>query len=185
MAVLVLAGALAAAGCSDDANCGVGTAPLDGMTLTVGASTITYSDLTSLAGNDCPDLGDPSAPTSITIEGREVEGVGIITFCIPRPDRVLDGARSLGTPEVAGDLQIVDLTATIDGCTYGIVYAADPPGTATATGACANLTDPAGFALTVETSVSLEKRCTGEPVETATGTLAGPAAVLLRPGIEQ
>ncbi len=174
---------LGGGGCSDDAQtqCGPGDAPPDGLTATISPTSFAYGGLSSLPANDCPDPDDPNAPTSITIEGTEVGGGGLFTVCIVRPD-LMNRELSLGTGIVAGDLELVDITGTADGCTYALLLSPTdlPTGTASVSGGCANGTNPEGFALTLDAMVPMERTCTGMPAERVVARIAGTVAVTQR-----
>jgi hypothetical protein len=55
--VALAVAALAAAACSDDATCGPGAIGATGLTLTIGAETVTYGGFTASANNDCTIAG--------------------------------------------------------------------------------------------------------------------------------
>lgn len=166
--------------CDGDETCGVGDAPASGLVASTGAVALTYGDLSSLSGNDCPDPTAPSGVVSLSIEGRTADGTGLVTFCIPRPDLLGTGARALGNTPSMADVRVIDLTGTADGCTYDFESTLPAPtGTVTATGVCANGTDPAGFALTVDGTVTVTRTC-GATVDSVTLELAGTVAVTSR-----
>jgi hypothetical protein len=172
---------LAAAGCSDDGTCGPGAAPTSGLTASNADVTLVYGDLTFLAGNDCPDPTAPEGVVSLSLEGFQADGgAGRITLCIPRPDLLMSGARTLGTTAAKADVQIIDLNGEVASCAYTFDSARAPTGTATATGVCANGNDPAGFALALDGGVSLTRTC-GTMVDTIDVTLAGEVAIAERP----
>ncbi len=168
-----------AAGCSSphpnaDApadDCGPGSAPADGLTATGTGFAFTYEALMASANNDCPDPAAPQGVVSLTIEGSTADGTGLFTICVERPDHLGPSALALGT-----DVQVVDVTGSAGGCDYGIDPLATPTGSVTATGVCANGTDPAGFALTVTGSVGMRQTC-GATVTPVIGALAGTTAV--------
>ncbi len=168
-----------AAGCSSPHNsvdapaddCGPGSAPANGLGVTGTGFAFTYQAQTASANNDCPDPAAPQGVVSLTIEGSTADGTGLFTVCIKRPDHLGATALALGT-----DVQVVDVTGSASGCNYGVDPAAIPTGSVTATGVCANGTDPAGFALTITGSIGMRQTC-GATVTPATGTLAGTTAV--------
>lgn len=175
-----------AAACSDDGPtvdamvCGPGDAPTVGLTATApGATpplTLTYGNLSGLAGNDCPDPNAPEGVVSRSIEGMQTDGTGLFTVCVPRPDLLTSGPRSVGTITSMADVRFVDLTGSSGGCTYRLMSSMPPTGTATASGVCANGSDPAGFALTLDVTATLQRTC-GAMMDTVTATLRGTVAV--------
>ena len=167
------AAAAALAGCGDDA-CGTDGAAVDGLTLTITGEALHYEHLVASANNDCPDAFAPSGVVSLTVSGSQVGRTSILTFCIPRPDRLGDGAQTLGD-----QVQIVDLSAESSGCTAVDQPTPPPTGTATASGVCAQGVDPAGFALALDGTVTMRRTCGGSAtIETArlSGTVAVSAA---------
>ena len=76
--------AISVAACGDDGGttCGPGGAPMDGLTAGNGSDVaLVYENLTASANNDCPDPSAPSGVISLTINGSEKGGTGLITFC--------------------------------------------------------------------------------------------------------
>jgi len=171
----LVAAAGAGAGCSDD-TCGPGGAPATGLVAAGDQVTLTYGNLSGLAGNDCPDPSAPEGVISRSIEGTQTDGTGLITLCVPRPDLLMSGPRTLGTITSQADVRIVDLQGMASGCTFTLDSSQQPTGTATATGVCADGADPAGFALALDGSVTLRRTC-GATVDTVTVTLSGTVAV--------
>lgn len=174
----LISAALAASGCSDDA-CGPGGASSTGLTASSADVTLAYGGLTFLAGNDCPDPDVFPDIISLSLEGFQTGGAGRITLCVPRPDRLMSGNRTLGDSMSMADVRIIDLNGDVGGCAYTFDDARPPTGTATATGVCANGTDPAGFALALDGVVSLTRTC-GAVSDTIEVTLAGEVAVAER-----
>lgn len=168
---------LAASGCSDD-SCGPGDAPKVGLVAGSVDVTLTYGNMTSRAGNDCPDPSAPTGVVAVSIEGTQTDGTGIITLCVPRPDLLVHGGRSLGTTVSTADIRIIDLHGSSAACTYAIDSTRPPTGTGGASGVCGNGTDKAGFALELDGAISLRRTC-GATVDTVavklTGTVAVPA----------
>ncbi|HWU90952.1 MAG TPA: hypothetical protein VN253_26985 [Kofleriaceae bacterium] len=171
------AAALPGAGCSDD--CGPGGAPSAGLVAAGDMVTLSYGDLSGLLGNDCPDPAAPEGVISLSVEGRQTAGPGLITFCIPRPDLLLEGDRTLGTPTSTADVRIIDVSGAADNCTFAFDSARPPTGTAQATGVCTNGDSPAGFALSVDGAISLRRTC-GATMDTVAVTLRGRVAVARR-----
>jgi hypothetical protein len=167
------------AGCpSDGESCGPEGAPA-----TISASngsdiTLTYTGLSSLSGNDCPDPAAPNGVISLSIEGTQAGGTGRLTFCIPRPDLLADG-RTLGTTGNMGQIRVVDFSGMANSCTFTLESTMPPTGTATGTGVCKNGTDPAGFALELNGTVNLKRTC-GTTIDTVAVTLAGKVTVTSR-----
>lgn len=167
------------AGCPGDGeSCGPDGAPAEGITATAANVALTYGELSSLSGNDCPAPDAPSGVISLSIEGRQVGGTGLLTLCIPRPD-LLDEGRALGTTQNMGELRIIDFSGAANGCTFTHDSSMPPSGTGTATGICKNGTDKAGFALELTGTVNLRRTC-GATIDTVAVTLAGKVAVSSR-----
>jgi hypothetical protein len=171
--------AVLAGGCSGDSQCGPMGAPSTGLVAASSTAALTYGNLTSLAGNDCPDPAAPAGVVSLSIEGTQTDGTGLITLCIPRPDLLDSAPRSLGTSMSMADVRIFDLSGTADNCTLTLDATRPPTGTAIGLGVCGNGTDPAGFALDVDGAVSLKRTC-GATVDTVAVTLSGRVAVTKR-----
>lgn len=140
--------------------------------------TLTYGNLSSLSGNDCPDPSAPSGVISLSIEGAQVGGTGLVTFCIGRPD-LLEEGRTLGSTASMGQIRVVDFSGMANGCTFALDSAMPPAGMAKGTGVCKNGTDPAGFALELNGTVNVRRTC-GTAIDTIALTLAGKVAVTSR-----
>jgi hypothetical protein len=171
-------GLLGLASCSDP-SCGPGGAPASGLLATSSEVTIEYGNLSSLAGNDCPDPAAPEGVVSISLEGSYTGGSGLITLCIPRPDLLSRGNRTLGSISSTADVRIIDLRATVDACSYTVDPATPPTGTASGAGVCDNGTSADGFALSVDGTVTLVRTC-GATVDAITVALQGEVAVTSR-----
>jgi hypothetical protein len=170
---------LALAGCpSDGESCGPDGAPAEGITATSADVSLSYGNLSSLSGNDCPAPDAPSGVISLSIEGMQLGGTGLLTLCIPRPDLLADG-RTLGTTGSMGELRIIDFTGMANGCTFALDSAMPPTGMGVGTGVCKNGTDPAGFALELTGTVNLRRTC-GATIDSVALTLAGKVAVTSR-----
>ena len=175
---------LVLAGCGDD-SCGPDGAPATGLVASAQGVTLTYGGLSSLAGNDC---NDPAAPgvISVSIRGMQIDGAatGVLTLCIPRPDLLMDGPRTLGLVGSTADIRIIAVEGTVDGegesCSFALDQSRPPTGQGTATGVCASATDPAGFALELDGAVTLERTCGGNPKEQIPVTLRGRVEVAFR-----
>lgn len=156
-------------------------APSSGLTASSADVTLVYGNLTFLAGNDCPDPDVFPDIISLSLEGTETSGgEGRITLCIPRPDRLMDGLRTLGDFDSSADIQIIDLNGEADGCTFTFDDTRIPTGGGTAAGVCDNGNDPAGFALALDGAIGLRRDCNGT-VDTIGVTLTGRVAVTERP----
>lgn len=176
LALAALAG-LAGAGCGDDAPvCGDDGAPAAGLTVTTPDGAITYGGLTGLLGNDCPDHSAPSGVVSLTIEGTQTDGPGLFTICVPRPDQLMAGPRSLGTALVPGDIHLIDVQGSAGACTFTLASTEAPSGAGSATGVCEDGVSPEGFALELDGMLVLRRTC-GATVDTVTVTIAGRVAV--------
>jgi hypothetical protein len=176
--------ALAVAACSDDASttCGPGTTPAAGITLTIGAETITYGGFTASVNNDCTIAG--SGVISVSVHGAQVGGAAPLTLCLPRPDLLGSGAVALApsrVPPAADDrAQVIDASAALAaGCTASLDFTMMPSGTARFDGYCADGNDPAGYALSLAGTLPLIVTCAGTPTP-MTGTLGGAAAVTIQ-----
>ena len=165
------------AGCSDDA-CGPGDAPKVGLLASSVDVTLTYGNMTSRAGNDCPDPAAPTGVVAVSIEGAQTDGTGFVTLCVPRPDLLVMGGRTLGLTTSMADIRIIDLQGGSAGCTFSIDTTRPPTGTGGASGVCGNGTDKAGFAIELDGAVSLRRTCAGTTDSIAvklSGRVAVPA----------
>src|SRR4051794_9686178 len=111
--VVLIAGAAAATGCSDN-TCGPGGAPDTGLIASSDMVTLTYGRLISGLNNDCPAAGAPSGVVSMTILGHQIDnmqslGVGLITLCIARPDLLARQSQALGI-DAGAPVRVVDLS---------------------------------------------------------------------------
>jgi hypothetical protein len=167
-------------GCGGGGNthCGPGDAPADGITATDGSAMLTYGGFTFGANNDCTPVG--SAITSLSLFSTQtgVSGTFHFDLCIERPDQ-LATPQALG-PDVenaAVPVHVVDFGGSANNCEYDLDHSARPSGTAQAIGACANGTDPSGFAFEVSGAIPATRTC-GTAIDQVTLTVAGRAAVL-------
>jgi len=177
---LLLISLLAATGCGDDATCGTMGAPSAGLTASSAEVTLEFGNLTSLAGNDCSDPAVFPDVVSISLEGGQTNGgQGLFTLCIPRPDLLTSGPRTLGVFNSMADIRIIDLTGDADGCTFALDSTSPPTGSGSGEGVCDNGNDPAGFAISLDGTISLRRTC-GATVDTVDVVLAGRVAVTLR-----
>lgn len=179
LGALGLGATLALGGCGDD-SCGPGDAPGTGLLVSSADVTLEYGNLSSLSGNDCPDPAAPAGVVSLSIEGTQTGGGGgLVTLCIPRPDLLGGGDRSLGSITSTADIRVIDLRGTVDGCSYAADASAPPSGIGYGTGVCDNGTSAAGFALTIDGAVGLRRTC-GTTVDTVAVSIAGTVAVTSR-----
>jgi hypothetical protein len=176
--VLVIAIALGGtAGCPADDSCGPGDAPGDGLTVTGTGVSLRYHDLSASPNNDCPDPSAPEGVVPVTIAGVQVNGSDAINLCIPRPDLLeSDTPLALNQDPHGAAIEIVDLNAAADGCTFADNPTMAPTGTGHAEGICDNGSDPNGFALLVNAQVFVDRTC-GALVETLQLNLAGTVSV--------
>jgi hypothetical protein len=165
-------------GCSDD-SCGTHGAPASGLVASSDQVTLTFGNLSALPGNDCPSPGTPSGVISLSLEGTQTDGTGLITICIPRPDLLDDGNRAIGTATSTAELRMIDLRGSYQNCTYTIDSTQPATGTGGSEGVCANGTDAAGFALQLDGSLSLRRTC-GATIDTIAVALTGRVAVTKR-----
>lgn len=165
-----------ASGCSDD-SCGPGDAPKVGLVAGSAEVTLTFGNMTSRAGNDCPDPSAPVGVVSVSIEGAQTDGTGgLITLCVPRPDLLMQGNRTLGLTISSADIRIIDLHGSSGACTYAIDSTRPPTGTGSGSGVCNNGIDKAGFAIELDGAVSLRRTC-GAMIDTVAVKLTGSVAV--------
>ncbi len=156
----------------------MGAAP-SGLVASSADVVITYGNLTALAGNDCPAVDPPAGVVSVSVEGTQTDGTGLITFCIARPDLLESGQRTIGTSLSMADIRIFDLTGSFNNCTFTFDATRPPTGFVGALGVCGNAVDPAGFGIDFDAAVSLRRNC-GGTMDTVAVTLTGLAAVALR-----
>lgn len=162
-----------ATGCNGDDDCGPGSAPAFGLNASSADVTLTYGNLTSGANNDCPDPDIPIGEiVSVTIEGTQQDDTtSLVTFCLPRPDKLQDGTLPLGT-----GLRIIDFNGAKDGCTYAFEGSRPVTGDVRASGLCDNAENPAGWALEIDGNISLRRTCP-TTTDTIAVTLSGTVAV--------
>lgn len=170
---LALVGLLATAGCPGS-ECGTEGAPASGIVAATAPTTLEYGELVAGLNNDCPADDAPAGVISLTIAGRQTGAVGFFTLCVERPDRLADEL-ALGVDVKGSAVHIIDVTGGADNCTYRFDEATPPTGTATGDGVCGNGGDPAGFALVVDGTISLDRTC-GGVVDKVTVTLSGRVA---------
>jgi hypothetical protein len=164
------------AGCGDGEKCGAGTASRTGLTATGDNVALTWGTLTSGLNNDCPDTTAPAGVVSLTIFGFQSGGAGAITLCVSRPDLLADGSQALGHDAASAQVRIVDLNGDADICTYTIDRTKPVAGTATASGLCDNGRDPAGYAITLDATISFTRTC-GATTDSVEVMLRGTNAV--------
>jgi hypothetical protein len=137
--------------------------------------TITYGTFQSSAAGDCRDPSAPPGVIALTIESKQIDDpAGLLTLCIGRPD-LLPGGLALGT-----DVQLVDTSGSAGGCTFTLPLATVPTGMASTTGECTNGSAAAGFALTLDGMVQLDRKC-GTTTDSITAAISGTVAVALKP----
>jgi hypothetical protein len=116
--------------------------------------------------------------------GMQVDpaGAAFDTLCLPRPDLIEGGTDYPLRPDVqpvpAGDrVQVIDVDADLAGdCTWTLE--GTPSGTARFEGLCDGGADPAGFALTLDGSVTVREDCPATPPVSVDVTLGGTVRVL-------
>jgi len=160
-------------GCGDD-SCGPGGAQDAGLLASSADVVLNYGDITSGPNHDCPD---PDAPDvePLTLQGTQIDGPGLLTLCIPRPDLLQKGELQLGT-----SVFIIDLNGEVDACTYALERLRPVTGAVSATGLCDNGTNPAGYALTVDGALSLKRTC-ATAMDTIAVTFTGTVAIAATP----
>jgi hypothetical protein len=170
------------AGCpGDDAVCGFGDAPVDGIVVAGGGDSFEYGGFQAGQNNDCPA---EDGVVSVTVFGGQVDpaGAAFVTLCLPRPDLIESGTAYPLTPDVqpvpdTDRVQVIDVDADhADDCAWSINGA--PSGTASFEGLCADGADPAGFALTLDGSITLREDCPAIPPVDVEVTLGGTVRVL-------
>lgn len=182
LALVLVAGAAALAGCGDDDSCGPGSAPAAGITLTVGSETVTYGGFTASENNDC--TVQSSGVISVSVHGAQTGGSSSLTLCLPRPD--LLGAEAVPlvpsrpTPMPDDRAMVIDSSAALaGGCTVQKDVTMTPTGTARFLGYCDGGNNSAGYAIELTGTVPLVRTC-GATMDNVTGTLAGTVAVTVQ-----
>ncbi len=153
-----------------------------GLAVSSADVTIVYENLTSLAGNDCPDPDAPEGVISISIEGHQVGNPsGLLTLCIPRMDLMMvpGSGHSLGTSQSMADVRIFDMSGEYEGCTFAFDSTRPPTGNVGAIGVCGNGDSESGFALDIDGNVSLRRTC-GTTIDSVAVELKGKIAVARR-----
>ena len=145
---------LALVACGDDV-CGPGTATEFGLVASSAEVTLVFGALVSGQNNDCPDAAAPSGVISLTLQGMQQGGPGLITFCVSRPD-VLAKEQ---TPLNSVNARIIDLNGEADGCSYAYDSTRPVAGTFEASGLCDNGANKAGYAIGVDGNVSMTRMC--------------------------
>jgi hypothetical protein len=177
LALAALAALAAGCGGGGDGDCGPGGAPASGVTVAAGGEGVEFGQFRSSPNNDCTAPG--GGPTSLTVQGGQTDPADparFLVLCLPRPDRIGGDPIALGDEEL---VQLVDLTATVDGeCRVDLDRDRAPAGTVAFGGFCGDGGD-AGYSLAFDATVPLLRSCpgdTGDP-EPVDGELGGAAAV--------
>lgn len=176
LSLFLSATSVALVGCGGGDSCGPGGAPAVGLLASSSDVTLTFGNFTSRAGNDCPAAGAPDGVVSLSIEGMQTDGTGLVTFCVPRPDLLGSGDRTLGLDGSTADVRIIDVIGAANACTFAIDKTRIPTGIADGSGVCDHGTNSAGFALTVDGALTLRRTC-GATVDSVAVTLAGTVAI--------
>jgi hypothetical protein len=152
-----------------------------GLAVSSADVTIVYENLTSLAGNDCPDPDAPEGVISISIEGQQVGNPnGLLTLCIPRMDLMVAGSgHTIGTSQSMADVRIFDMSGEHEGCTFAFDSTRPPTGNVGGIGVCDNGDSEAGFALDIDGNVSLRRTC-GSTIDSVAVEFKGKIAVAKR-----
>lgn len=171
---------VACAGCGDD-TCGPMGASSTGLTVSAANVELVYENLTSLAGNDCPDPDAPEGVISISIEGHQKgHPERLMTFCLPRMDLFTPGSgHNIGVSMSNADVQIFDLFGEDENCTYAFDRSQPPLGNVGGIGVCGNGDDSAGFALDFDANLTLRRTC-GATIDSVPVQLTGTIAVAKR-----
>ena len=175
---LSITSALAASGCGGD--CGPDGAFDFGLVLSDASTQLAFGNLRSGANNDCPDPSAPAGVISLTVRGSLMDGSGLLTLCLPRPDLMNTQTVPLvGATGALPGMRIIDLNVIDAGCIYRLETGRPPVGTAKTNGLCKNGTDKAGYALVIDGNVSLSKTCETSTTSVAL-SFAGEGAVTLQ-----
>jgi hypothetical protein len=164
---------LVSTGCSDDA-CGPGDAPELGIVASSSDTTLTYGGMVSGQNNDCTDRSVPDVVISLTLEATQVGSTTKkkIVFCVPHPD-----AFRRGVP-FGDEFRVINFDGEAGGCTYELASGTQATGTARASGLCDDGANDAGYALTLDGSVTLLRTCPTStdmiPFEVHGTTAVGP-----------
>ncbi|MEZ4362641.1 MAG: hypothetical protein R3B48_20790 [Kofleriaceae bacterium] len=162
------------AACSSDAPmCGppAGATAASMVTAVGGGVTLAFHQLRARRNNDCPAPDAPAGVVSVTISGVQVGGTAPLTLCVPRPD-LLRGARQIGV-----ELELIDMSAVVDACSYRLALPIAATGAVTATGVCDDGRAPAGFGLDFDVQAAVERTC-GQTRDTLQMTLTGLVPVV-------
>jgi hypothetical protein len=139
--------------CGDDV-CGPGDAPEFGLVAGNDEVGVVFGNMMAGLNNDCPDPMAPSGVVSMTLQGTQQNGPGLLTLCIGRPDLLASGEQTFGTA-----VRIIDLNGEVEGCTLAYESLRPVSGGATSKGLCDDGASSAGFALTVNGALSLRRMC--------------------------
>ncbi len=139
--------------CGDDV-CGPGNAATFGIAASSADVALVFGNITSGLNNDCPDPDAPAGIVSMTLQGTQQNGPGLLTLCIGRPDLLATQPLTFGT-----SVRIIDLNGEVEDCTYSFDSTRPVLGDATATGLCDNGANAAGYALTVDAALSMRRMC--------------------------
>ena len=168
--------------CGDDSSCGIGGAPVDGITASNVDVQFVFTAFTAGPNHDCPVPDAPAGVESLTIQSMQENGTGLFTACVPRPD-LFTAEQAIGTTMTAA-FSLVDLSGiATNGCKYTIDRSIPPTGMANADGICNAGTNKAGFALNLDGAVSIKQitpqpaTCTAPSSTTFAVTLKGRTAV--------
>lgn len=186
--VVLVAGAAAATGCSDN-SCGPGGAPETGLIASSDMVTLTYGNLIGSLNNDCTPADAPSGVVSMTILGHQAgamlsNSTGLLTLCVARPDLLAKQAQALGV-DAGAPVRLTDFAGDANNCSFAVDKTQPVTGNATSSGLCGNGSDAAGFAIELNGSLTLTRTCstTTDSVQvTLHGRVAVAAGVVLTPG---
>jgi hypothetical protein len=115
---------------------------------------------------------------SLTINGTQTDGTGLVTLCVSRPDLLESSEQRLGPNLSTSEVRVIGLTGSDASCSYMVdttPTAAVPTGSVTADGLCDGGMST-GFALAVDGFLSLRRTC-GTTIDSVQVSLRGTVAV--------
>ncbi len=157
-------------------SCGPGDAPATGLVAAGDQVTLTYGNFSAGLNNDCPESDAPEGIISMTIQGTQTDGTGILTFCVPRPDRLAKEDLAFDLDVAGSEIHVIDVEGSTSTCTLSFDRTRPPTGIANTDGLCDNGAGTAGFAFTANGAVSLDRTC-GANLDKVSVSLTGTVAI--------